>query len=105
MEGRMHRCNIRILGVPEKPGSSSTAFVSKLLKEVLGLQTEVLLDQSHRGLIPKNPSGRPCVIVAMLHYYSGCVEVLHKAQSQALLRFKGKPISIFPDYTTGVAKV
>lgn len=27
MEGRMCRCNIGILGVPEEPGSSSTASV------------------------------------------------------------------------------
>lgn len=103
MEGRMRRCN-RILGVPEEPGSSSTASVSKVLKEVPGLQNEVLVDRSHRGLTPKNPSGKPVVIVAKLHYYGDCVEVLREARSQPPLRFRGKPIALFPDYTTGVTE-
>lgn len=46
MEGRMRRCNIRILGVPETPNSSTTT-VSKLLTKVLQLEKEPLVDRSH----------------------------------------------------------
>lgn len=37
MEGRMRRCNVRILGVPETPDSSSSIAVTKMLTEVLQL--------------------------------------------------------------------
>lgn len=50
MEGRIRRCNKRILGVPETPCSSSTATVAKLPTEVLQLEKEPLIDRSHRGL-------------------------------------------------------
>lgn len=49
MEGRMRRCNVRIMNVAEIPGSSTHASVSKLLKEVLGMEGEVLFDRLHHG--------------------------------------------------------
>lgn len=104
MEGRMRRCNIRIVGIPEEPGSSSTTAVSKLLKETLHLEKDILVDRSHRGLTPKKANGRPRVIVAKLHYYQDCVEVLRRARENGPLRHKGEPIAIFPDYTASVAK-
>lgn len=104
MEGRMRRCNIRIVGVAEGPGSASTQSVSKLLSEVLKLDKEVLVDRSHRSLRPLIPGGKPRVIVAKLHYYQDCVEVLRRARSQAPLQLNGTSISIFPDYTANVAK-
>lgn len=62
LEGRMRRCNVRIAGVPEETGSSSTIAVSKLLKEVLNLEKDILIDRSHRGQTPKKPNGKPWVI-------------------------------------------
>lgn len=104
MEGRMRRCNIRIVGVAEGPGSASTQSVSKLLSEALKLDKEVLVDRSHRSLRPLIPGGKPRVIVAKLHYYQDCVEVLRRARCQAPLQLNGNSISIFPDYTASVAK-
>lgn len=78
MEGRMRRCNVRIIGVPEFPGSSSTATVSKLLKEVLKLDEKPLIN---RFIGPMKPGGRPRAIVAKLHYYRDCVEVLRRART------------------------
>ncbi|KAJ8386338.1 hypothetical protein AAFF_G00174350 [Aldrovandia affinis] len=104
MEGRMRRCNIRIMGVSETNGSSSTASVLKLLKEALQLDKDVLVDHSHRSLAPKRHGGKPHAIVAKLHYYQYCVEVLSRARAQAPLRVKGQPIAIFPDYTASDAK-
>ncbi len=98
MEGRMRRSNIRILNVAEGPGSSSPDSVSKLLKEVLGMDREVLVDRSHRGLQPKQPGAKPRVIVAKLHYYKDCVEILRRAREAGPLQFKGSTILIFPDY-------
>lgn len=99
MEGRMRRCNIRIIGVPETPDSSTTTSVSKLLTEVLQLEKEPLIDRSHRSLGPKKPDGKPPAIVAKLHYYQECVGVLRRARTRGPLRFNGEPIAIFPDYT------
>jgi len=104
MEGRMRRCNVRILGVPETPDSSSTASVAKLLTEVLQLEKEPLIDRSHRSLGPAIPGGKPRVIIAKLHYYHECAEVLRRARTRGPLRFNGGPITIFPDYTASVAK-
>lgn len=104
MEGRMRRSNIRILNVAEGPGSSSPDSVSKLLKEVLEIDREILVDRSHRGLQPKQPGGKPRVIVAKLHYYRDCVEILRRARETGPLRFKGSTILIFPDYPPSVAR-
>lgn len=92
------------MGVAEEPGSGSTAAVSKLLKEVLHLEKEILVDRSHRGLTPGKPNGKPWVIVAKLHYYQDCVDVLRRAREQGLLRYNGEPVAIFRDYTTRVAR-
>lgn len=104
MEGRMRRCNVRILGIPEDPNSSSTTSVSKLLKDVLGMDREIVVDRSHRSLGPRKQDGKPRAIVAKLHYYQDCVEILRQARTKAPLRFNGKPVAIFPDYTTAVAR-
>ena len=100
----MRRCNVRILGIPEEPNSSTTASVSKLLKETLGMDKDVLVDRSHRSLGPKRQDGKPRAIVAKLHYYQDCVEILRRARTQAPLRLHEQPVAIFPDYTTAVAK-
>ncbi|KAI2645644.1 LINE-1 retrotransposable element ORF1 protein [Labeo rohita] len=99
----MRRSNIRILNVAEGPGSSSPDSVSKLLKEVLGMDREVLVDRSHHGLQPRQPGGKPRGIVAKLHYYKDCVEILRKAREAGPLQFKGSTIHIFPDYPPSVA--
>ena len=104
MEGRMRRCNIRIIGVPETPDSSTTTSVSKLLSEVLQLDKEPLIDRSHRSSGPKKPGGKPRAIVAKLHYYQDCVQILQRARTRGPLRFNGESITIFPDYTATVAK-
>lgn len=93
MEGRMWRFNI--LGVPEELISSSTMSVSKLLIEMLGMDKDLLVDCSHRSLMPKRQDRKPRAIVAKLHYYQDCVEILRQAQSQAPLWLNRKPIAIF----------
>lgn len=104
MEGRTRRCNVRILGVAETDGSSSTMAVSRLLRQTLQLEKDVLLDRSHRSLAPRRPDGKPRAIMAKLHYYQDCVEVLSRTRSRAPLRFNAEPITIYPDYTASVAK-
>lgn len=48
--------------------------------------------------------GEPRAIIAKLHYYQDCVQILLSARTRGLLSFNGEPITIFPDYTATVAK-
>lgn len=104
LEGRMRRCNIRILGVPETPDSSTTTAVTRLLREVLHMDKNVLIDRSHRSLVPRRPGGKPRAIIAKLHYYQDCVDVLRLARTQAPLILNGQSVAIFPDFTPSVAR-
>lgn len=104
MESRMRRCNIRIVAVVEDAGSSSTSSVSTLLKDVLQLDKEILVDRSHRDLAPRRSNGKPQVMITKLHYYQECVNVLRQARERGQLQYKGNPVAIFPDYTASIAK-
>ena len=104
LEGRMRRDNIRISGVAETAGSSSPAAVSKLLRDVLNLDRDVLIDRSHRGLKARGDTGgNPRVIVAKLHYHQDRVLVMKRAREAAApLRFNGKVIYINEDFPQSV---
>lgn len=104
LEGRMRRSNIRILNVAESSGSSSPTAVSKLLKEALRLEKEVVVDRSHRSLQPRQEGGKPRAIVAKLHYYQDCVDILRLAREAGTLQYNGTKIFIFPDYPPSVAR-
>lgn len=75
LEARSRHNNISIIGVPEdKP--STTVAISKLLKEALNIDKDIIIDRSHRALQPRpRPGERLRVIVARLHYHSNCVDV------------------------------
>lgn len=82
LEARFHRNNIRIIGVPEEKPSTTMA-ISKLLKEALNIDKDIIIDRSHRALQPRpRPGERPRVIVARLHYHSDCVDVLKSARNE-----------------------
>lgn len=104
MEGRMRRSNIRILNVAE--GSPSTPVaVSRLLREVLKLDKDILVDRSHRTLQGKRADGKPRAIIAKLHYYQDAVDVLRRARdATGPLHHNGSTIFIFPDYPASVAR-
>lgn len=44
------------------------------------------------------------MMVAKLHYFQDCVEVLGPARTLAPLRYNGETVAIFPDYTARLAK-
>lgn len=76
LEGRSRRNNVRILGLTEQHATTA-ASVSSLLKEALGLDKEPLIDRAHRSLNPKpKPGERPRPVIARLHYYADCVDIL-----------------------------
>jgi len=104
MEGRMRRSNIRILNVAEEDGSSTPSSVSRLIKKVLKMDKDVLIDRSHRTLQAKRMDGKPRAIIAKLHYYQDCVEILRLARESGPLQHNGSTILIFPDYPPSVAR-
>jgi len=98
----MQRMRLRILNVPETPDSSTPTAVSKLLREVLKIDKDVLIDRFHRGLQPRSQDSKPRVIMAKVHYYQDCADILRRARESGVLRFRGTDISIFPDYPPSV---
>lgn len=68
------------------------------------LEKEPLIDRSHRTPVQKKPGGKPRVIVAKLHYYQDCAEILRRARTCGPIRFNDAHITILPDYTASMAK-
>lgn len=105
LEGRMRRSNIRIVGVPELQGSSTPETISSLLKEVFQLDKDIRVDRSHRSLIQRKTGDKPRAIIARLNSEGDAQDIIRRARnSGGRLRFRGNPISIFPDYTSSVVK-
>ena len=103
MEGRQRRDNIRISNVVSTH-SSSPAAVSELLKKVLNLDRDIVIDRSHRGFPVKGMEGKPRVIVAKIHYYQDRVDIIKRARQSGPLHFEGNIISINEDFPPPVAK-
>lgn len=106
LEGRQRRSNARIVGVKEgyEDSGKPTDVFAAMLKELFGLGFVPTLDRAHRSLRPQPKDGEPPrVVVVKFHYFQEREEVFRKA-SLAPALLQGKKISIFPDYTTDVAK-
>uniref|UniRef100_A0A3Q1GC67 L1 transposable element RRM domain-containing protein n=1 Tax=Acanthochromis polyacanthus TaxID=80966 RepID=A0A3Q1GC67_9TELE len=106
LESRARRQNIRIIGVPEDdPASLSAAGVSKLLVEAFKLDKEPIVDRAHRALRPKpKPGEHPRAIIAKLHYYTDCADILRKARELQRIKVRNMTISVFPDHTARTAR-
>lgn len=60
LEGRSRWNNIRLVGLPEgSEGSRTTEFIAQLLQELLGLDSQPVLDRAHRSLLEKPSAGKP----------------------------------------------
>lgn len=101
MDGRMRRSNIQTLNVTETPGSSTPAAVPKLLKEVLNIDKDVLIDRPHRGPQARKPDGKPRVIVAKIHHHQDCATSSAVPGSPGLSSSK-KPPSLYSRITLRV---
>ncbi|KAL7870275.1 hypothetical protein SRHO_G00077720 [Serrasalmus rhombeus] len=88
LESRSRRQNIRIIGVPEDGSFTlSTSNVSTLLRDALQLPDLPRIDRAHRSLAPKPSSGQPSrPIIARLHYYEDCVNILKQATPKVVFR-------------------
>lgn len=105
LDGRSRRNNVRIVGIPESPGSCSTSTVSALLKVAFNLEKAPLVDRSHRSLQPAPQGGQPArTVIACLHYYKDCNEILRLPKTKQRIQVDGMTISVYPDFTARVAK-
>lgn len=106
LEARSRRNNVRLVGVPEgAEGPRPTEFIAELLRDVLGLEEKPLLDRAHRTLREKPGDGAPPrPIVARVHFFHVRSLILQRAGEASPLSFKGGRISVFPDYTSAVAR-
>lgn len=106
LESRSRRNNIRLVGIPEdSEGPKVTDFTARMLQEVLGLNEKPLLDRAHRTLREKPRAGAPPrPILARVHFFHVRNLILQRAGEASPLLYKGKRISIFPDFTSAVAK-
>lgn len=76
----MRRGNIRIVGIEERPESSSPKELAKVIKEALQMDRDIKIDRSHRTLAPRKPGDRPGVIVTKLHH-DGDAEIPRQSTS------------------------
>ncbi|KAJ8364951.1 hypothetical protein SKAU_G00137820 [Synaphobranchus kaupii] len=109
LEGRSRRNNLRLVGIPEDTeGPRPTEFISRLLKKLVNLDEEPLLDRAHRTLRTKPKEGEtPQPFVIRVHFFHVRNEILRGASTTSRdtpLLYKGKRLSIFPDYTAAVSK-
>ena len=105
LEARSRRNNIRIIGLPEEFGAVNATTVFALLKDALALGKEPVVDRAHRFQQPKpKPGERHRPIIARLHYYADCADILQRARTQRQFKVKDSTISIFPDFTARTAK-
>lgn len=106
LEGRSRLNNIRLVGVPEgAEGSRPTEFIAKLIQNLLGLDSEPVLDRAHRTLRARGKDeDPPRPFVARVNMFQIRCEILRKAGSSGPLLYQGKRVYIFPDFTASVAK-
>uniref|UniRef100_A0A8C9YN82 Transposase element L1Md-A101/L1Md-A102/L1Md-A2 n=1 Tax=Sander lucioperca TaxID=283035 RepID=A0A8C9YN82_SANLU len=105
LEGRSRRNNVRIVGIPESPGSCSTSAIPALLKDAFNLEKAPLVDRSHRSSQPAPRGGEPArTVMARLHYYKNCNDILRLARTKQKIQVDGMTISVYPDFTARVAK-
>ncbi|KAJ4933565.1 hypothetical protein JOQ06_030391, partial [Pogonophryne albipinna] len=76
-----------------------------MLRDLLKLDEKPLLDRAHRTLRERPKEGTlPRPFVVRVHFFHIRSQILQHAGESSPLLYNGKRISIFPDYTSSVAK-
>ena len=106
LEGRSRLNNVRLVGLPEgAEGPRPTEFMAKFLQDLLGLSDRPVLDPAHRTLRARPKDGdppRPMII--RVHLFQVRNDILRRAGEASPLSHSGRRISIFPDFTSTVAR-
>lgn len=101
LEGRSRWNIVHLLGLPEgSEGPRPTEFTAQLLQDLLGLDDKPVLDRSLRAEPRNGEPPRPLIIPVNLFQVRN--QILRGAGEVSPLLFRGKKISIFPDFTSTV---
>uniref|UniRef100_A0AAR2LCR7 L1 transposable element RRM domain-containing protein n=1 Tax=Pygocentrus nattereri TaxID=42514 RepID=A0AAR2LCR7_PYGNA len=108
-EGRSHRDNLRIYGIPEEAeGKDMIGFLENLLKRALDFPhgEQLRIERAHRALVPKPPGsqGRPRSIVAQFSSHRTKEEVLRKAWQKKEVFCNNVRFYVDHDYPPAVLK-
>lgn len=110
LESRSRRCNLRVIGIPERAeGSDPATFMSKFFQDVLGSEifpNPPLLDRAHRiGPAPSSDreNQRPRVMIVRFHYFSDKEKAARRGNWNQLFH-QSRKVFIFPDFNSSVAK-
>uniref|UniRef100_A0A3B3ZST6 L1 transposable element RRM domain-containing protein n=1 Tax=Periophthalmus magnuspinnatus TaxID=409849 RepID=A0A3B3ZST6_9GOBI len=92
LENRSRRQNLRFVGVTEgAEGGDVSRFLAHLLQQVLGadnFESPPLIDRAHRTGTPQNRrDGRPCALLARMHYYADKEKILRLSREKGGLSY------------------
>lgn len=109
MENRLHRSNVRVMGLPERSeGSCPEAFMEKWLREVFGTETFshlFAIERAHRIPIRSAKSGgHPRPMIVKLLNYKDKVVLMQKSREKGDIFYNGTRISLYPDYSPDLQK-
>ncbi|KAF7645089.1 hypothetical protein LDENG_00210340 [Lucifuga dentata] len=105
LELRFRRNNIRIIGVPEGKDSCTTTAMSVLLRKAFNLADAPLLDRAHRSLQPApKQGGTPCTSSWPVCTTTTNVPTFYAVPERNSGFEWMMTISVYPDYTTQVAR-
>ena len=105
LESRSRLNNVRLIGLAEGlEGSRPIEFVSKLLKDLLGLDELPVLDRCHRSLRarPKDTEP-PRPIIMRVNLFQTRNLILRRAAECSPIRYEGGRLSLFADFSKAVA--
>ena len=106
-EGRSRRCNIRVVGLPEKiEGTNVQKYLEDWLRTQMPegtLSQFFALERAHRvPARPPAPGRPPRPVIAKVFFFRDRDAILQRARMDGPVAIDNSKVSIFPDYTAGV---
>ncbi|CAH2322499.1 Hypothetical predicted protein [Pelobates cultripes] len=97
LDNRGRRSNIRVRGLPEPQTEEDIETTLKaLFRDILG-EDNVMFDRAHRANRPRIPDGTPRDAICCLHHYKHNEQIMLKARTRLLWRFRGADVTLFQD--------
>uniref|UniRef100_H3A291 L1 transposable element RRM domain-containing protein n=1 Tax=Latimeria chalumnae TaxID=7897 RepID=H3A291_LATCH len=102
LENRSHRCNLRLVGLPEgKEGRDPVSFLESWLPSLLNLPdltNNLEVERAHRAFSPRTRNtDKPRMLLFKLLRYRDKETILRQAHKLGALTHNNKPVYIFPD--------
>lgn len=107
LEDRSRRNNIRVVGLPEgAEGSDLAKFIQSFLQKTFEQEfpSPPEIDRTHRTGPQPPISGRPRPLLARIHFFRQKERVLQLSKEAGQLKFNGKKIFIYPDFSAETSR-